>query len=191
MCWRFNPSRVGRLLPFVFWAIGLSAQALLVLSAPSATPEGATATLELSLDSPPDGAPTAIQWSASSSPVGAMNVDEGPGLSSAGKTAICAKRAASQRCTIFGLNRNHIPNGVVALITIRLIPGVGTPAVTIGDLLEASVNGYAVPVGLRVLSIDATKVHGTTNHLWTECRREGPAFELDRTGPSWWNWQKV
>jgi hypothetical protein len=135
------------LLPLVLFVAGLRAQACLSLSPPSASADR-TVTLEISLHAPPNSRPAAIQWTLStpSSGVISITVDDGPGLSSAMKSAMCSGRATAYRCIIVGANAEAVPNGMVARITLVLAPGSPAAKVTLGNAMAAAADGHLIPV---------------------------------------------
>jgi hypothetical protein len=118
-----------------------------MLSRPTITADG-TALLDLSLSSPPGAAPAALQWTLQYSPtvITSFAVDDGPSLTSAGKTSICAGDAAAYNCLAIGANTNAIANGVIATLTAVLAPGFPTPTVQIQSALGASPEGYLIPI---------------------------------------------
>src|SRR5580700_4667685 len=88
---RFNTRKLCWCTPIVLWVTGVNAQTCIVLSPPTMVENG-TASLDLSLFSPQGKGPAAVQWTFqfASSSVQNLTVDDGPALTSAGKTAICA-----------------------------------------------------------------------------------------------------
>ena len=125
----------------------LNAEACLMVSRPTITPEG-TALLDLWLYSSPKEAPAALQWTFQYPPssITSLTVDDGPSLTSAGKTTICAGSAAAYNCLVMGANANTIANGVIAKLTAILPPGASGPTVQINNLIGVSAEGYFLPI---------------------------------------------
>jgi hypothetical protein len=131
----------------LFFAAGLGAQACLSLSPPVVSGDR-TATLELSLHTAAKSRPAALQWTLSmpASAVTNVSVDDGPGLSSVRKVAICSGPVAAYRCMIVGANDEPVANGVVARITVNLVRGTVTPSITLRDSMAASTDGRLIPI---------------------------------------------
>lgn len=138
--------------PLLLWPGGLSAQACLVLSPANIDSAGAMS-LTLSLYSSRRPAPAAVQWTFrySSSTIQGLTVDDGPALTSAGKTAICDGDAAGYHCLALGANTNTIANGVIAKVVAVLAPGLTTAPIQIVDTLGASSEGYVLPISPRII----------------------------------------
>jgi hypothetical protein len=138
-------------LPMLLWTSGLAAQTCLLLSPANIT--GNTALLDLSLYSPRGMAPAALQWTFqyASSSISSFTVDDGPTLTSAGKSAICIGNAAAYNCLAVGLNTNLINNGIITRITAVLAPGASAPIIHIMNPRAASAIGNLMPIGVRIL----------------------------------------
>jgi hypothetical protein len=119
-------------LPIILWTSALGAQTCLVLSPATITTDH-TAWLDLALYSSPGSAPAAVQWTFQyrSSNISSLTVDDGPMLTSAGKTAICTGNAAATNCLAVGHNTKTVANGVIAKVTAVLAPGATTAPVQI------------------------------------------------------------
>ncbi len=156
----------GGLIPI--WPGALNAQTCLVLSPATITADG-SALLDLSLFMPPGAAPAAVQWTFQypSTSISSLTVDDGPMLTSAGKTAICSGSAAAYHCLAVGLNTKSIGNGVIAKVTAVLAPGASTPAIVITDSFGASTSGKAIPIPLRIQTPAGAKVS-------SDCRLHPP-----------------
>ena len=133
-------------LPVVWSAGVLHAQACLVL-VPAGIAKGA-ASLELSLDAPPGYAPAAVEWTFQypSSNTTSLSVDDGPVLSAAGKTAICAGDRTAYKCLTLGANTKTISNGIMAKVTAVLAPGASGPAISIHNPVAVAPNGHPIPI---------------------------------------------
>jgi len=155
-------------LPIFLWTSGLIAQTCLVLSPATITPNG-TALLDLALWSLHRTAPAVVQWTFQypSSSISSLNVDDGPTLTSAGKTAFCAGDATAYNCLAVGLNTNTIANGVIAKVTAVLAPGATKATVQITNPLGASAAGNRIPIFSRILSITGAQVS-------SDCRLRPP-----------------
>ena len=155
------------LLPSL-WPSGLTAQTCIVLSPATISSSGA-ALLNLSLYSSPGTAPAALQWTFqyASSNIRSLSVDDGPMLTSAGKTAMCAGDAAAYKCLAVGLNTNTIASGVIAKVTAVLAAGVGTPAISIANSFAASAAGNVIPIFPKTL-------FSTSGHVSPDCRIHPP-----------------
>lgn len=165
---RFAARRICRWLLIFSWTSGLTAQTCLVLSTATINSDG-TASLDLSLYSLHRTPPAAVQWTFqySSASISSLTVDDGPTLTSAGKTAICAGHSAAYNCLAVGLNENTIANGVVAKVIAALAPGSTTATIEITNPLGASAAGNAIPIFSRVLSIPGAQVS-------SDCRLRPP-----------------
>jgi hypothetical protein len=137
-------------LPIILWTSGLSAQTCLVLSPATITTDH-TAWLDLALYSSPGSAPAAVQWTFQyrSSNISSLTVDDGPMLTSAGKTAVCSGNAAAYNCLAVGHNTKTIANGVIAKVTAVLAPGATTAPVQITNPRAVSASGDRIPISWR------------------------------------------
>jgi hypothetical protein len=151
-------------LPFLFWTGGLTAQTCLVLSPATISPNG-SALLNLALYSSPGAAPAAVQWTFQYAPsnIRSLIVDDGPMLTSAGKTAMCAGSAAGYNCLAVGFNANTIASGVIANVTAVLAPGASTAAISVANSLAASAAGNLIPISPKIMSVAG-------GHVSPDCR---------------------
>jgi hypothetical protein len=124
----------------------------MVLSSPTIAANG-TASLDLSLYSARGTEPAAVQWTFqySSSSIQTLTVDDGPALTSVGKTAMCSGDAAAYNCLAVGTNTKPISNGIIAKLTAVLAPGATAATIAIKSPLAASAAGYLIPVKSKVL----------------------------------------
>jgi hypothetical protein len=154
-------------LPILLGTSGLTAQTCLVLSPATISPDG-TALLNLALYSSPGTGPAAVQWTFqyASSNIHSLSVDDGPMLTFAGKTAMCAPSAAGYNCLAVGFNANTIGSGVIAKVTAVLAPGASTVPISIGNSLAASAVGNLIPIS------PITSVAG--GHVSPDCRIHPP-----------------
>ena len=156
-------------IAFLLWTSALTAQTCLVLSPAANSPEGGAALLNLSLYSSPGTSPAAVQWTFqyASSNIRSLIVDDGPMLTSAGKTAMCAGAAAGYNCLAVGLNANTIASGVIAKVTAVLAPGAGAAAISIASSFAASAAGNLIPISPKIVST-------TSAHVSYDCRIHPP-----------------
>jgi len=155
------------------WTSGLSAQSCLVLS-PAAVSSGGIALLNLSLYTSPGTAPAAVQWTFqyASSNVRSLTVDDGPALTSAGKTAMCSGNADAYNCLAVGFNSNAITGGVIAKVTAVLAPSATTAAISIARSLATSAAGNLIPISPKITS-------ATGAHFSPDCRMHPPLRSSD------------
>jgi hypothetical protein len=141
-------------LSTVLIASGVRAQTCLVLSPATISPEG-TASQDLSLVSAPGVKPAAVQWTFQyqASSIRTLTVDDGPALTSVGKTAICAGDASAYRCITVGASTKPIANGVIARLTAVLAAGATAPLLAITNPMAVSAAGYMIPTFKRSGSI--------------------------------------
>jgi hypothetical protein len=130
----------------------LDAQTCLGLS--PAKIAGGIAIQDLSLYSSPGESPAAIQWTFQypTSSIKSLNVEDGPALAQAGKTAICAGDGGSYTCLAVGANDNSISNGVVARVTAVLSPNAASATILIGNPLAVSAAGRPILISSRIPS---------------------------------------
>jgi hypothetical protein len=160
------------LLGTSLWTGGLAAQSCLVLS-PASVSSGGVALLNLSLYSSPGTAPAAVQWTFqyASSDIHSLAVDDGPVLTSAGKTVMCSGNADAYNCLAVGFNSNAIASGVIAKVTAVLAPGATTPAISIARSLASSAAGNLIPISPKIPSAGA--------HVSPDCRIHPPLRNSD------------
>lgn len=73
--------------------------------------------VELLLNARSDSAPAGLQWEFRIPPgMDIVKIEEGKAAKKAGKTLVCK----GAKCLIYGLNRTTIPNGQIAIATIKL-----------------------------------------------------------------------
>jgi len=133
-------------LPLVLWTGGLNAQTCLMLS-PAAFTQRGTVVMDLTLYSARGAEPAAIQWTFQApSSITSLTVDDGPTLTSAGKTAICSGEASAYRCMAVGASAKTIANGVIAKLTAAFGFDGAIPTINIVDAIGASASGRPVPI---------------------------------------------
>jgi len=118
----------------------------LILS-PAAAKSKSTVMLDLSLHS--TGArPVALQWTFHYPPsdISAITVDDGPTITSAGKTVLCAGDATAYKCLAVGANAKTIENGVVAKVTATLVPGIKKTGIALCDALGTTADGNELSI---------------------------------------------
>jgi hypothetical protein len=150
---QFGASNACRWVPIVLWVAGLNAQTCLVLS-PAAIHDDGTASLNLSLYTVRGRLPAALQWTFELPPssISSLTIDDGPVLTAAGKTAICAENSGTYDCLAVGANRNSIENGIIARLTAVLLPGATSATLLIRNAIGVSVGGYLIPISSTFLS---------------------------------------
>jgi hypothetical protein len=149
---RFNTRKLCWCASIVLSVTGVHAQTCVVLSPPTIAANG-TASLDLSIFSPQGKGPATLQWTFQfeSSGVKNLTVDDGPALTSAGKTAICAGDGTAYNCLAAGTNTKTIGNGIVARINAVFASGAATPPVLIKSSVGASPASYLISVISKVL----------------------------------------
>src|SRR5262252_8232809 len=102
-----------------------------------------TISIDLTLSSPAGSEPSAIQWTVGfpSSDVMWASVVPGPAAASAGKSVACAIDVGWYTCVANGTNPRIITNGVVATITLALIPGLTGTSTSLSQTLAADGTG--------------------------------------------------
>lgn len=125
---------------------GLNAQTCLTLSSARVNPDG-TGTLNLLLSSS-GPLPSTLQWTFrySGSTIGILVVDDGAALSAAAKTAMCARDTNALTCIVAGANSNKIQNGMVAIVTVALLPGADTATIRVDNTIGAATDGYLISI---------------------------------------------
>ena len=144
------------MLPFLI--CGLPAQTNSLALSSAAAEAGSAVTLELTLHS--SGArPVALQWTFqySSSDISTIGVDDGPMITSTGKTVMCTGGAAAYKCLVVGGNANSIANGVVAKVTAVLAPGIKETTIALREALGTSANGTGIPISAVAGTITISK----------------------------------
>lgn len=136
-----------RWLPLLLSFGCLNAQSCLILSRPTVTTDH-VAVIELRLYSPVANPLAAVQWTLqdTTSSVTSFSVNDGPQLTGAGKTAMCAGNVDAYICLAVGSNTNIIGNGIIAVVTAALAAGAVMPALQIRNPMAASPEGYFVPI---------------------------------------------
>jgi hypothetical protein len=138
----------------------LAAQTLEVSSA--GAPSGGRVTLEIALRSPAGKAPTALQWEISV-PAGQLslvdrNLAPGPALQGTDKSLNCSVKLAKTKtaadftsvCIVAG-GTSPIPDGVIALLRIQIVPDA--PA----GFHHLHVSGFAVSKDLKETPLKVTE----------------------------------
>jgi len=80
-----------------------------------------------------------------------FTVDDGPVLASTGKSTMCAGNSSSYRCLVIGANPSTIPNGVIGKVTVMSSTEITATPIRIADALGASIEGYLMPISLRII----------------------------------------
>ena len=134
-------------LSVILGTSGLNAQTCVTVLQSPLTPEG-TILLELRLYAPPGTAPAALQWTFQSpySSIASFAVDDGPSLTSVGKTAICMGDTKTYRCLAVGANTKTIPNGIIAKLSAECVRGAPRPAIQVTNVMGVSAAGHFVPI---------------------------------------------
>jgi hypothetical protein len=146
LCFQSRVLRSLGIAIFLFMTGRLTAQTALAITSAAAGTDRVT--LELSLDSSSGIAPAALQWTFEYPPsaIRSITIQDGPALAAAGKTALCSGVASPVTCIAVGSNRELVPDGVVAMVTVVLDPGESTPAIEITDAMGVSAAGYEIPI---------------------------------------------
>jgi hypothetical protein len=123
---------------------------------------GSAVQIELLLNAGPDSAPAGLQWEFRLPPgLGLVEIEEGQAATRAGKTLACN----GAKCLIYGWNRTPIPNGRIAVASIRfdqaLVAGKSSTLlgyrndakreIKLGDLVGVSLDGKTMSLapGIR------------------------------------------
>ena len=119
-------------LPLLLGYSAYAQSSSLTLASGSAA-EGASVSLNLSLNAASGSMPSALQWtfSYSASDV-TVTVAPGAALNNAGKTVSCNTTGGTTMCLATGLNSNTIASGVVAIVTAKLATYTSSSSVSIG-----------------------------------------------------------
>ena len=133
------------LLAFVGTPGALAQAVVLNLSPASGTP-GDTVSMELSLIG--DARPGGLQWSMSYSAMDLIfqDAEPGPSATAAGKSIQCGVGAGMTTCLMVGLNRNTIPAGVLATLTLAIPPdsSANSAIVKLSGVAATSVDGDGI-----------------------------------------------
>jgi len=140
--------------------------------------QGSSVTLNLSLTSPAGGEPAGIQWTLTYAPSNVVSITASAGASAtaASKSISCNAGTGSYACLIAGPNSTAIQNGVVAVVTVTLAPGVTGVAVEVTNTLGASPNGTALPISGAGVTVTLATVPITVT-----TSPSGLAFTVDGT----------
>ena len=110
--------------------------------------EGASVSLNLSLNAASGSMPSALQWTFSYSPSNVtLSVAPGAALNNASKTVSCNTTGGYTICLATGLNSKPISSGVVAIVTAKLAAYTSSSSVSIA---VASTMG-ALPNGSKTI----------------------------------------
>src|ERR1035438_9594917 len=125
----------------------LFAQGTLALSSGTAAANG-NATLNLTLTSPAGSEPAGIQWTLTYSPTDIVSISAIAGTSgtAAGKSITCAASSGSYMCLLVGLNTNVMQNGVAAVVSVTISPGVASTTINVTNTLGATAAAAALPI---------------------------------------------
>jgi hypothetical protein len=165
--------RGAALLPFLI--CGLQAQTNSLTLSSAAAESGGAVTLDLSLHSL-GARPVALQWTFQYPPsdISSIGVDDGPMITSTGKTVMCTGDATAYKCLIVGGNAKAIANGVVARVTAVLAPGIKETTIALRDALGTSANGTGIPISAVAGTITSSKSPQNGNSPETRSRKRHP-----------------
>ena len=136
---------VGLLFLFALLPSASGQSASLSLSSASAA-EGSATSLALRLTSQ-GGSPAAVQWTFGlPSRISGFTLTPGPALISASKSMTCFGAVNAYKCVASGINRDLLPDGVVANLVVSVGTEAGISPVSVRDGLGASVDGTAIPI---------------------------------------------
>jgi hypothetical protein len=127
------------------WATGFCLAQPVKLSLSSADVDPSIAAqLDISLSAPSDSAPAGIQWTLQiPRDLEVTDIQGTKSITEAGKTLVCNK----SKCIIYGLNRKSIPNGVIAVVSIKgNQSAAGQHEIQILDAIAASLEGITMQV---------------------------------------------
>lgn len=137
---------------------GLNAQTNSLTLSSAVADSSSAAILDLSLHS--SGArPVALQWTFQNPPsdISRIEVDDGPMITSTGKTVMCTRDATAYKCLVVGANSKVIANGVVATVNAALAPGVKKTTIELHDTLGTSADGTGIPISGVAGTITSSK----------------------------------
>jgi hypothetical protein len=105
---------------------------------------GIAAQLDVSLSAPSTSPPAGIQWTLQvPRDIEVVDIQGTKGIKEAGKTLFCNKN----KCIIYGVNRKLIPNGAIAVVSIKVNQSAaGKQEIQIRDAVAASVDGSTIEV---------------------------------------------
>jgi hypothetical protein len=121
---------------------------------------GSRVSIQISLSSPSGAEPSSMQWEttvpAAQLALTDENLPPGPAAKSAGKTVSCklkTKTAATHTwiCVLFG-GQEPIPNGVIAVLRLRILPDA-----RLGPSRIRVDQGLAVTKDLKRVNLDAAE----------------------------------
>lgn len=134
------------------------AEEVTLTTRPTEIQHGTPVRVQLLLNARSNSAPASLQWEFRLPPgLQIAEIEEGKAVKKAGKTLVCN----GAKCLVYGLNRTTIPNGEIAMATIRIAPRldgakgfaeVGSQGrnrkqeLQIVDIVAASLEGKAIKV---------------------------------------------
>ena len=141
----------------------LGAQGTTLVLSSAVVAAGGTATLQLSLHTSSEVLPAALQWTFRVPPTASqVTIGEGPVVSSVGKEVTCAGDATAYRCLTAGMNAETMVDGVVATVTVAMVPGADEAVISLTDVLAVSAAGNEIPVaatGAIITVVEKPPVH--------------------------------
>lgn len=148
---RFAAQNAPCWFAIVLWTSVLGAQTCLVLSPTSIHSDGAVS-LELALYTVAGTRPAAVQWTFQypSASIKQLAVEDGAALTAAGKTAICAVDATTNKCLTVGSAGKVIEDGIIAKVTAVTAVGATAAAIVIESALGTSLTGHLIPISSKV-----------------------------------------
>ena len=138
------------------WAASVcAAQSVTLTLSSAAIDPGIEAQLDVSLSAPSASPPAGIQWTLQVPPdIEVVDIQGTKGIKEAGKTLFCNKN----KCIIYGVNRKLIPNGAIAVVSIKVNQSAtGKHEIQIRDAVAASVDGNTINVLPRAGRITISK----------------------------------
>jgi hypothetical protein len=138
------------------WAASVcAAQSVTITLSSAAIDPGIAAQLDVSLSAPSASPPAGIQWTFQVPPdIEVVDIQGTKSIKESGKTLICNKN----KCIIYGMNRKLIPNGAIAVVSIKVNQSAaGEHEIQIRDAVAASVGGNRINVLPRAGRITISK----------------------------------
>jgi len=136
-------THIGRLAgaAFILWAAQIPALAQLSLNIGSllVTP-GSPTSVNISVNSTSGTLPAVVQWTLhySSTNVSGMSLQPGSAAVSAGKTLSCTSLTGSVSCVVWGMNKNTVPNGVLATANFNVSSTASSSTLQVTNAAAAS-----------------------------------------------------
>lgn len=109
-------------------------------------PANRTASLNLALTSPAGNEPVALQWRFSYPAGNVLSISAvaGSSATNAGKALSCTAGSGTYTCLAWGMNKNTIQNGTVAIVNLTIAASVASTSIVIVNAAAASSSGQSL-----------------------------------------------